>query len=147
MKTPRSRQAQLPIYQAEQKAATVEEGLKSMGRLKEGESYFTKVRLHRSLSLSGDKNTVLLLIQEGQLSRERFISCLKEDKGEVTVPFLHLLSFKCFQLKIIFMPKWPISGWLILLPFSTIYLFIFIIFKNIYLVVLALSCSVRDLVP
>lgn len=77
-----------------------------MGRLKEDKNNFNMVCLYNfllaSTSLSGDKNVSFFLVQEGNLSHE-FYLLFSETNGEVRVPFLHLLFFKCLQLKITLM--------------------------------------------
>lgn len=60
------------------------------------------------LSVSDYKNVLLLLVQRGHLSPWKFTDMLLRKKGEVGESFLHLLFFKCLQLKIISRPKWHI---------------------------------------
>ena len=41
---------------------------------------------------------------------EVFSLLFSERKGEIRMPFSHLLFFRCLQLKIILLPKWHILG-------------------------------------
>lgn len=47
-----------------------------------------------------------LLVQEGYLSHEIFISCFQGVKGGLQVSFLHQMFLKSLQFKITNMPKW-----------------------------------------
>ena len=88
----------------------------------EDKGYFSRFActgsFRRRLPGSADKNVLLFLVQGDHLSQGRFYDLLLGRKGEGREPFLHLLSLKCLQLKIINMPKQYIWGWHVLNHFT-----------------------------
>lgn len=68
-------------------------------------SVCTRPRWHGLLAFS-DKNVLLFLAQEGNLSHGKSAYLLLSRKGKCRKPFPHLLFLKYLQLKRISMSKW-----------------------------------------
>ena len=103
-----------------------------MGRLKVDKNYFNKVCLYRILwALTPLLWECFLPPGIGRTSfRRECCLLISGRKGEARTLFLYLLFCKCFQLKIILMPKCHILGKCILQCFSGISVVVHMIFKK-----------------